>query len=68
MKEDERIKTLEELKKNRSEMNEMLQKMPLSMKTDTLKNRKREMEQKLTEIEKAITTFSRKVVYVADNQ
>jgi hypothetical protein len=37
------------------------------MRTDALKNKKRELEQKLCEIEKAISTFSRKVVYVADN-
>lgn len=40
--------------------------MPISMRTDALKNKKRDLEVKLYEIEKAINTFQRKVVYVAD--
>jgi hypothetical protein len=40
--------------------------MPLSMKTEALKSKKRELETKLSEIERAITTFSRKVVYIKD--
>lgn len=36
------------------------------MKTDALKNKKRELEIKLVEIERAMTTFSRKVVYIKD--
>ena len=38
------------------------------MRTDALKNKKNELESKLNEVEKAISTFSRKVVYVADTQ
>jgi hypothetical protein len=64
MKDEERIKTLEELVKNKKEVNEILINLPLSMRTDALRNKKRELENKLDEIEKAITTFSRKVVYV----
>ena len=45
----------------------MLFSLPLSLKTDALKNRKRELEGKLVEIERAITTFSRKVVYIKDD-
>lgn len=36
------------------------------MRTEALKHKKTELEQKLLEIEKAVNTFSRKVVYVAD--
>lgn len=68
MKEEERVKTLEELVKNRKDINEMLINMPLSMRTDALRNKKRELENKLDELEKAITTFSRKVVYIADTK
>jgi hypothetical protein len=39
----------------------------LSLKTDALKNKKRELEAKLVEIERAVTTFSRKVVYIKDD-
>jgi hypothetical protein len=37
------------------------------LKTDALKNKKRELEAKLVEIERAVTTFSRKVVYIKDD-
>lgn len=37
------------------------------MKTDALKNKKRELEIKLVEIERAMTTFSRKIVYIKDD-
>ena len=46
----------------------MLRSLPLSMRTETLKNKKRDLEVKLVEVEKAITTFSRKVVYVAESK
>ena len=66
MTEEERIKTLEELEAKQKEIATMLFSLPLSMKTDALKNKKRELETKLNDLEKAISTFSRKVVYVAD--
>lgn len=68
MSEEERVKTLEEMEAQRKEIDEILKNMPLSMRTDALKNKKRELETKLDEIERAITTFSRKVVYVKDNK
>ena len=67
MTEEERVHTLEELQKEKKDINDILSNMPLSMKTDALKNKKRELESKLTEIERAITTFSRRVVYVKDD-
>lgn len=66
MTEDERVKTLEELKVRKQEIASVLFSLPLSMRTEALKNKKTEMENKLSEIEKAISTFSRKVVYIAD--
>ena len=68
MSEEERVKTLESLRNNKYEINEILRNMPLSMRTDALKNKKRELEEKLTDIERAINTFSRKVVYVAETK
>ncbi len=44
MTEDERIKTLEELNKQRKEIADLIFSMPLTMKTEALKNKKREME------------------------
>lgn len=66
MGEDERIRTLEELVSEKRQISELIFSMPLSMKTEALKNKKKELEFKLIEIERAITTFSRKVVYIKD--
>lgn len=67
MTESERISTLEELQKQKTVLNETLDSIPLSLKTDALKNKKRELEAKLQEIERAMITFSRKVVYIKDD-
>ena len=66
MTEEERISTLEQLSKQRQEIQDFLFDLPISMRTEALKNKKTEMERKLVEIEKAFTTFSRKVVYIKD--
>lgn len=66
MEEEDRIRTLDELVQEKKQLTELLISMPLSMKTQALINKKRELEQKLEQIEKAIGTFSRKVVYIKD--
>lgn len=68
MDEEERIQTLEELQKQKNDVYQMLRSLPLSMRTDTLQNKKRDLELKVVELEKAIATFSRKVVYVKDDK
>ncbi len=40
--------------------------MPISMKTLSMRKQKEELERKLDEIERAIGTFSKKNVYIAD--
>jgi hypothetical protein len=67
MTEDERIITLEELHRQKLEISDLLFSLPLSLKTESLKMRKRELESKLLEIERAVTTFSRKIVYIKDD-
>jgi len=62
--EAERISTLEELQSNKKTVTNMLMQLPISMRTENLKKQKRELETKLSEIDKALETFSRKVVYV----
>ena len=42
----------------------MLQGMPISMRSEALKQQKRELEERLAQVERAITTFSRRVVYI----
>ena len=65
--ESERIATLEKLQQNRKEVMAILNQLPISMRTENLKKHKVELEQKLQEIERAIDTFSRKIVYVKND-
>lgn len=43
----------------------MLEKMPISNRTMASAKHKLELEEKLTRIERAIETFSKKTVYIA---
>lgn len=45
----------------------MLEKMPITMKTMMMQNKKAELEKKLGEIEDAIKTFSKKQVFIKDD-
>jgi hypothetical protein len=65
MKEEERLQTLDELQISKKEINNALERMPLGNQSMALLKRKREMEEKLMRIEKAIETFSKKKVYIA---
>lgn len=58
---------MEELQRQKLEVSDLLFSIPLSLKTEALKMKKRELETKLVEIERAMTTFSRKVVYIKDD-
>lgn len=65
MGEEERLKTLEDLQATKREINNALEKLPLANQSLALQKRKKEMEEKLMRIDKAIETFSKKIVYVA---
>ena len=43
----------------------MLEKLPLGNNSLALQKRKKELEDRLNRIEKAIETFSKKIVYIA---
>ena len=60
MPEDERLKTLEELKTNKKTVQALLDKMPISMQTQSMQRNKKELEDKMIMIDKAIDTMSRK--------
>ena len=64
MPEEERISTMDTLKKNKEEVTKILMQMPISMRTESLKKQKMELENKLIELDKAIDMFSRKQVFV----
>ena len=65
MPESELLKTLEELCDTRKEVNNMLERLPLANQSLATQRRKRDLEEKLLKIEKAIETFSKKTVYIA---
>jgi hypothetical protein len=64
LSEGERLETLNNLINTRKELMNLLEKMPISMRTFAIQNKKAEMEKKLNEIEDGIKTFSRKQVFV----
>ena len=65
MPEEERLETLKDLKESRKEVNIGLEKMPVVSRTITGERLKKEMEDKLVRIDRAIETFEKKIVYVA---
>mmetsp|Transcript_35151 Transcript_35151/g.46297 ORF Transcript_35151/g.46297 Transcript_35151/m.46297 type:complete len:241 (+) Transcript_35151:204-926(+) len=64
MDEEERVATLEQLQSTKRELQTMLESLPISMRSENLRNQKRELEERLGNIERNITTFSRKIVFV----
>ena len=65
MSEDERLKTLDDLKESRREINNALERMPIANTSMAIIKKKKEMEEKLMRIDRAIETFSKKTVYIA---
>lgn len=63
--EDERLATLDQLRHSRQEIENMLESLPISMRTMALRNKKLDLEAKLKEIEAAIKLFSKENVFVA---
>lgn len=55
---------IEDLLKNKKDVYSLLNQMPLSLATPSLQKQRDELERKLGEIERAIETFSKKVVYI----
>jgi len=50
----------------KKELTNMIETMPISMRSENLKQKKRECEEKLKQVESAITLFQRKIVYVKE--
>ena len=64
LSDEERLNTLDGLIKNKKELTNQLEKMPITTRTNSVRVRKEELIKKLEEIEKAIDMFSRKQVFV----
>jgi Calmodulin-binding len=65
MGDEERLSTLADLIQTKREVSTMLERMPIANRTQAAERRKKELEEKLTRIERAIETFSKKTVYIA---
>ena len=64
LSEEERIQTLNSLKKAQIENSLILEKMPITNRTFKLQQKREELMRKLSEIDKAIEMFSKKQVFV----
>lgn len=64
MPEQERLDTLTDLIAAKKVTNDKLEKLPIQIKSLKVAAHKRELEDKLTRLERAIETFSRPKVYV----
>ena len=62
--EEERLLTLNKLLESKKDIETLLNKLPISMSSQAVKNKQEELYKKLDELDKAITTFSRKKVFV----
>jgi len=65
MPEEERLETLKDLQDSYKEVNNTLEKLPVISKTLAMEKHKKELEDKMVRINRAIETFSKKQVYVA---
>jgi len=65
MPEEERLETLKELQDSKKELNIALEKLPVVSRTIAMDRHKKDLEEKIDRIDKAIETFSKKMVYIA---
>ena len=65
MPEEERLDTLKDLMDSKKEINSALEKLPVVSRTLAMEKHKKNLEEKVIRIEKAIETFNKKLVYVA---
>ena len=62
--EEERLLTLQKLKQSKKEIENLLEKLPITLNSLGLKIKQQKLCKELDEIDKAIETFSRKQVFV----
>ena len=64
LSEEERIFTLKKLKESKKDLENLLNKLPITLDSFGAKNRQNKLYKELDEIEKAIITFSKNKVFV----
>ena len=67
LSEEERVFTLNKLLESKKDIENLLSKLPITMSSLAAKSKQEELYKKLDEIDNAITTFSRKKVFVKVN-
>ena len=65
MPDEERLQTLKDLKESRREVNTAIEKLPVVSRTMAVERHRRDLEEKLVRIDRAVETFSKAKVYVA---
>ena len=65
MPEEERQETLRDLKEAKAETNRQLEQLPVVAHSAKMERHKKELEDKMIRLERAIETFSKPTVYVA---
>ena len=64
LSEEERLFTLEKLKQSKNDINQIIEKLPITCDSQAFRSKREELFRKLDEIENAIETFSKKKVFV----
>lgn len=64
MPEEERLATLADLQLAKRATNDQIERLPITMKSMKMVEHRKELEEKMTRLERAIDTFSKKKVYV----
>ena len=62
--EEERLQTLADLRLAIRDAQDQLNKMPITQKTMQVQQHKRDLEEKIDKLEKAVQTFSKPKIYV----
>lgn len=65
MSDEERLATLADLTQAKKATTDQLERMPVSIRSQRVIEQKRELEEKINRLEKAIATFSKPKVFVA---
>ena len=64
LSEEERLFTLQKLKESKKELENLIEKLPITLNSLSSKNRQKQLYKELDDIEQAIITFSKKQVFV----
>lgn len=64
MPDEERLQTLQELFASKKATNDLLERLPISIRSLKMQEHKRMLEDKMNKLDRAIVTFSKAKVYV----